>query len=263
MARLTAFARRLAALPLRARLALVAAVVLSGVAVLVLVVPGDDGGAGDDRADDPATTDGARETGDPDTTGEGGHGATSTTLRTGGIEVAAPEGWQPIPVPDLGFGIAVPPGWEAALLSPDGLATLSRSSPVVPDFVDNAHAAAATGGLVYAAGEEAGGTISDVVVRAAPQTDVADAAGLAAYAETLATEAGRADPQTEVVEGAAMPTVRLRFQAGGEGEVAEGTETFVLGPDGIVWSVTVTSDDAAIHVALAEGIAGTLTFATG
>lgn len=254
MARVTRFVRRLAALPLRARLALVAAIVLSVVAVLLLVVPGDDGGGGDDRAGDPEAT------GDPEA---GGHGVTSTTLRTGGIEVAAPEGWQPIPVPDLGFGIAVPPGWEAALLSPDGLATLARSSPAVPDFVDNAHAAAATGGLVYAAGEEAGGAISDVVVRAAPQTDVSDAAGLAAYAETLAADAGRADPQAEVVEGAAMPTVRLRFQAGAEGEVAEGTETFVLGPDGIVWSVTVTSDDAAVHAELADDIAGTLTFAAG
>lgn len=254
MARVTRFVRRLAALPLRARLALVAAVVLSVVAVLLLVVPGDGGGGGDDRAGDPEAT------GDPE---GGGHGVTSTTLRTGGIEVAAPEGWQAIPVPDLGFGIAVPPGWEAALLSPDGLATLARSSPVVPDFVDNAHAAAATGGLVYAAGEEAGGAISDVVVRAAPQTDVSDVAGLAAYAEALAADAGRTDPQAEVVEGAAMPRVRLRFQAGAEGEVAEGTETFVLGPDGIVWSVTVTSDDAAVHVELADDIAGTLTFAAG
>jgi hypothetical protein len=249
-------ARRVAALPLRARLALVAAVVLSVVVVLLLVVPGDGGEGGEDTAGDPGTA-------GTEATGDGGHGATSTTLNTGGIEVAAPEGWQPIPVPDLGFGIAVPPGWEAALLSPEGLATLARSSPVVPDFVDDAHAAAATGGLVYAAGEEAGGAISDVVVRAAPQTGVTDAAGLAAYAETLATEAGRADPQAEVVEGAALPTARLRFQVGAGGEVAEGTETFVLGPDGIVWSVTVTSDDAATHVDLAAAIAGTLTFASG
>src|SRR5690606_33382418 len=120
-------------------------------------VPGD-GGGDDDRA-------GAPDAGDAGATPEGGHGVTSTTLRTGGIEVATPEGWQPIPVPDLGFGIAVPPGWEAALLSPDGLATLARSSPVVPGFVDDAHAAASTGGLVYAAGEDAPGAVSDVVVR--------------------------------------------------------------------------------------------------
>ena len=254
MARLRRFARRLAGLPPRARLALVAAVVLSAVAVLLLVVPGDGGGGGDETAGDPGTAGG-------EATGDDGHGATSTTLKTGGIDVAAPGGWQPIPVPDLGFGIAVPPAWEAALLSPDGLATLARSSPVVPDFVDNAHAAASTGGLVYAAGEEAGGAISDVVVRAAPQTGVTDAAGLATYAETLGTEAGRADPQAEVVEGAERPTVRLRFQVGAEGEVAEGTETFVLGPDGIVWSVTVTSDDAAAHGDLATQISDTLTFA--
>ena len=185
----------------------------------------------------------------------------STTLNTGGIDVAAPDGWLAIPVPDLGFGLAVPPGWEASLLSPEGLATLASASPAVPGFVDSAHQAAASGGLVYAAGEDAAGGVSDVMVRGAPQSGVADAAGLAAYARDLAVRAGRADPQVEVVEGAARPTVRMRFQVGGGGETAEGTETLVLGPQGIVWEVIVTSDDAASHDDLATGITDTLTFA--
>jgi hypothetical protein len=185
----------------------------------------------------------------------------STTLNTGGIDVAAPDGWLAIPVPDLGFGLAVPPGWEASLLSPEGLATLASASPAVPGFVDSAHQAAASGGLVYAAGEDAAGGVSDVMVRGAPESGVADAAGLAAYARDLAVQAGRADPQVEVVEGATRPTVRMRFQVGGGGETAEGTETLVLGPQGIVWEVIVTSDDAASHDDLATGITDTLTFA--
>jgi hypothetical protein len=251
MALLSGWDRRLSALPLRARLALVAAVVLSVVAVLLLVVPGDGGdGEGDGGAGDAPAA--------------GGHGdpLTSTTLATGGIEVDAPEGWQAIPVPALRFGIAVPPGWEATVLSPEGLEALSSAAPAVEGFVESAHAAAASGGLLYAAGQDDEGLVSDVLVRAAPGTDVTDAAGLADYARDLASQAGRSAPEVEAVEGAALPTVRLRFAIGGEGgEEARGTETLVLAEDGIVWSVVVTSDDAAAHDDLATRLAGTLAFA--
>ena len=46
---------------------------------------------------------------------------TSTTLATGGIDVKAPSGWQKVPLPQLGFGLAVPPKWEALVLSDSGL----------------------------------------------------------------------------------------------------------------------------------------------
>ena len=55
----------------------------------------------------------------------------------------------------------------------------------------------------------------------------------------------------------------MRFQVGADGEVAEGTETLVLGPNGIVWSVTVTSDDPEIHDDLADSITATLTLSDG
>jgi hypothetical protein len=63
-----------------------------------------------------------------------------------------------------------------------------------------------------------------------------------------------------VADGAG-PTVRLRFRVGAGDEAAEGTETLVLGPDGIVWSVIVTSDDPAIHEQLVGQITDTLAFA--
>lgn len=244
--------RRLSTLPRRARLALglagaLAAALVVWAAWAALAAGGGSDGAAGDAAGEP----------DP--------AMPSTTLSTGGLEIDAPEGWQPIPVPDLGVGLAVPPGWEATLLSSQGLATLAEASPVVPDFVENAHAAASARGLIYAAGEDDSGGVSDVIVRAAPQTGVADAAGLEAYARSLAAGAGRTDPQIEVVDGATRPTVRLRFRVGGEGEgeVAEGTESLLLGPDGIVWSVVVTTDDAAIHDDLARSITRTLAFAPG
>src|SRR4029453_12281685 len=93
--------------------------------------------------------------GDDDATD--GASPTSTTIDTGGIEVSAPDGGTAIPVAGLGFGIAVPPGWEAAVLAPDVLESLERSSPQVPGFLDNAHAAAEAGAVFYGAGVAEGG----------------------------------------------------------------------------------------------------------
>ncbi len=237
--------RRVRALPGRAKVALGVALALIVVLVggTVAAVVGGDGG-------------------DPAGDAEGAASGTlpSTTLATGDLDLEVPEGWQPIPVPALGFGLAVPPGWEAVVLSPDGLATLAGSTPAIPGFVESATAAAGEGGLVYAAGQDATGRVSDVIVRAAPETGVTDVAGLEAYATTLANAAGRSDPQVEVVEGAAQPTVRLQFAVGTGDERAEGTETLVLGPNGLVWSVTVTSDDPALHDDLATSITDTLVF---
>jgi hypothetical protein len=189
--------------------------------------------------------------------------ATTTTVNSGGLDIAAPDGWTPIPVPDLGFGVAVPPGWEAVLLSPEGLATLAGSSPNVPGFVDMAHAAATQGGLVYAAGVDQAGGISDVVVRGAPAAGVTDTAGLESYARELAAGAGRPAQEITVVDGAPYPTVRMRFEIGAADAPtrAQGTETLVAGPNDVVWDVTVTSDDAATHDDLADQITGTLTLA--
>jgi hypothetical protein len=238
---------RLRALPGRAQVALVLAVVLfvGLLGALVWSLVDDDGGAA----------------GDADGAGAGGDlTLPSTTLATGGIDVRAPDGWQAIPVPSLRFGIGVPPGWESVVLSPDGLEALADAAPVVPDFVASAHAAAARGSVFYGAGVDAADRVSDVEVGAAPQTGVTDLAGLEAYADDLTTQPGRAGAEVAAVEGAERPTVRLRFQVGSGDEVAEGTETLVLGPDDIVWSVIVTSDDAAVHDELTQQITDTLTF---
>jgi hypothetical protein len=239
--------RRLRALPGRARAALALAVVLvvGGLGLLAWSLA-DDSGADDQ--------DGAGAGGDLT--------LPSTTVATGGIDVPAPEGWQAVPVPSLRFGIAVPPGWESVVLSSAGLEALADAAPVVPDFVASAHAAAARGSVFYAAGVDAEDRVSDVEVGAAPQTGVTDLAGLEAYAEGLTAQPGRAGAEVEAVADAERPTVRMRFQVGAGDESAEGTETLVLGPDDIVWSVTVTSDDAAIHDELTQQITDTLVFAS-
>lgn len=244
MARLSGAAARLRALPGRARAALGLAVALivglMAWAAVAAAGRGDDGGEA-----------------------AGTSTSSSTTLATGQLDLRPPEGWQPIPVPALGVGLAVPPAWEAVLLSPEGLATLTRSDPAVPGFADSARAAAAQGGIIYAAGVDRDGQVSDVVVRAAPRSGVTDEADLEAYARALAAAAGRSDPAIEVVDDAERPTVRLSFRAGAAGESAEGTDTLVLGPAGIVWSVTVTSDDTARHDGLVTSITDTLVLAEG
>jgi hypothetical protein len=214
--------------------------------------------------------------------------ATSTTMATGGIDVPAPVGWTAIPVASLGFGVAVPPGWEATVLSQEVLEGLERASPQVPGFLDLAHAAAESGAVFYAAGEDDAGRVADLKVRAAPGAGVGDVAQLEDYARQLASSAGLEDAAIERVEGAERPTVRMRYrvarapappgdggdEAGSEAgstttstgagpATAEGTETLVAGPDDIVWSVIVTSEDPASHDDLAARLTDTLAFPSG
>ena len=187
----------------------------------------------------------------------------STTIDSGGIDVSAPDGWTAIPVASLGFGIAVPPGWEATILAPEVLESLERSSPKVPGFLDNAHAAAETGAVFYAAGVDAAGGVADVKVRAVPGAGISTVEQLEDFGRDLSSSAGLGDVPIEVVGDAERPTVRMDYGlgAGGGSAEARGTETLVAGPDDIVWSVIVTSEDPATHAALAEQIAGTLAFA--
>jgi hypothetical protein len=190
----------------------------------------------------------------------------TTTVDDGGIEVAAPEGWQEVPVPQMGFGLAIPPGWEATILAPEVLASLERSTPAVPGFIDAAHAAASSGSVFYGAGADDRDRVTDLKVRAAPETGVTDVAGLEEYARGLAADAGLAEPEIEAVEGAERPTVRMGFTSeaesdGGEAVPVTGTETLTLGDRGVVWSVIVTSEVPELERELAPKITDTFTLA--
>lgn len=197
---------------------------------------------------------------------------TSTTLATGGIDVDAPDDWQAIPLPQLGFGIALPSEWEALVLSEQGLETVSQADPLVPGFAEAAHAAALGGSVFYAAGVDREDRVTDLKVRASPETGITDAAGLEAYARELATEAGLSDATFTVVDGADRPTVDVRFQTEAERPnpddpdaapttiTVEGTERLVLSPADVVYSLIVTSEDAAGHDALADAVFATLAF---
>jgi hypothetical protein len=197
---------------------------------------------------------------------------TSTTLATGGMDVDAPDGWRAIPLPQLGFGLALPSEWEALVLSDEGLSSVSQATPLVPGFADAAHAAAATGSVFYAAGVDADDRVTDLKVRAAPTTGVTDAPGLQTYAQELLTEAGITDATVETVEGTDHPTVQVRYQTEAERPnpddpeaaptkiTVEGTEHLVLSPRGVVYSLIVTSEVAEGHDSFAEAVFSTLTF---
>lgn len=223
--------------------AILAIALVGGLVAAIVGAIGGDGG-GDDTGD-----------------GADGESLPSTTVDSGGIDVSAPDGWTAIPVASLGFGIAVPPGWEATVLAPEVLESLERSSPAVPGFLDNAHAAAEAGAVFYAAGVDSAGRVADVKVRAVPGAGISTIEQLQEFGRQLSRSSGLVDVPVDVV-GADRPTVRMQYGLGAAGgsAAARGTETLVAGPDDIVWSVIVTSEDAATHEALADEIAGTLAF---
>jgi hypothetical protein len=190
---------------------------------------------------------------------------TPTSMETGGIEVAAPDGWLSIPLPMFGFGLAVPPGWEATRLDEEALSSIGQADPLVPDFAAAAHNAYTNGSVFYAAGVDQQQRVSDLKVGADLTAGVKDAAGLEAYAQQLA--AALADPHVEVVEGAANPTVDIRFRGQGTGSAGEvtveGTQRLVLSPRGIVFSLIMTSEDPATHDDVAGQLFGTFTLGEG
>ena len=204
----------------------------------------------------------------------GGSAATSTTLEDGGIEITAPNGWREVPLPALGFGLALPEEWEALVLSEQGLKTVTQADPAVPGFADAAHATAAAGGVFYAAGVEANDRVTDLKVRAAPGTGVATAAALYNYAGTLATDAGLVEPSIRTLTDAARPTVMVRYSTDVERVdpddpdadpttvTVEGSELLVVAPSGVIYSFIVTSENADGHDAFAERVFDTVTFST-
>jgi hypothetical protein len=198
--------------------------------------------------------------------------STSTTLDTGDLDISAPNGWREVPLPALGFGLAIPEAWEAVVLSEEGLDALKRADPTVPGFADAARATAAGGGVFYAAGVEANDRVTDLKVRAAPDTGVTTVAALYTYAQTLATESGLVEPSIRAKTDAARPTVVVRYSSEVERTdpddpeaepttvTVEGSEQLVVAPNGVVYSVIVTSENPDGHDAFADRVFDTLTF---
>lgn len=119
------------------------------VAALVLVL-----GACSDDDDSSDATDDTTEISPP----------TTQAPKTGGLDIPDIPRTFSVPVPSLGFGIAVPEDWQATLLSEEALSRLGAADLSRPGFVDAAHTVARTGAVFYAAGVGEEGSVAELKI---------------------------------------------------------------------------------------------------
>ena len=182
---------------------------------------------------------------------------------TGGIDVPDIPGTSAAPVPALGFGIAIPDGWQAVVLTDDALRRLEGADLARPSFLDAARKQAATGAVFYAAGVDDQERVAELKIDV--QDDAAtDPAAIEAAARTV-VDSGQVE-QAEVVaapgdDGRLRVDYRVTLPAAeGDGTIeAYGSQLFV--PDGDrLWSFIVTSEDEATQNALLDIFGSSITF---
>lgn len=208
-------------------------------------------GCGDDGTSAPEAT-GPRPTSGLDHT-------SPSTADLGGLPLEVPDGFVPIPVADAGFGLAVPEGFQVTLLTPEALDRIEGLGVSDEGFLAAARTAARTGAILYGAGIEPDGAVTDVKLDV-QFVDDPDAALL-----TLTDEIGR-NPDladVEVSADAEAGEVRIRFTTEGPGASrAQGTQFLYRAPDA-VWSLIVTSEDDATHDLVADAIGDSFVLADG
>lgn len=180
--------------------------------------------------------------------------ATSTTRTqdTGGIDVPEVPGTFAAAVPALGFGIAVPEGWQATVLTEESLGRLADADLAQPSFLDAATSVASTGAVFYAAGIDEDGAVAELKVDVQDDADTSPLA-IRALAQSVA-DSGQVD-DVEIVADPDDDRVRVDYRVvlpsaedGGTIDVL-GSQLFV--PDGDrLWSFIVTSEDEATQTAL-------------
>lgn len=178
---------------------------------------------------------------------------TSQEPATGGLDIPDLPGTYPAPLPSIGFGIAVPEGWQATVLTPDALERLEGAALAEPSFFEAAETVAASGAVFYAAGSDDEGRVGELKIDVQDDADTS-AAAVAALAASVA-ESGEVDDAVVVddLEGGRV-RVDYRIPAPPEGHGGEAIETFgsqLFVPDGDrLWSVIVTSEDQQSQDAL-------------
>jgi len=185
---------------------------------------------------------------------------TSTSIDLGGLALEVPEGFFAVPVPASGFGLALPDGFEASLLTPDAVGVLETAEVADDGFVSAALVASESGALFYAAGLTPDGAVTDVKLDVQP-TDDPDALVLEVV-EAVQRQTDLADISVGIDAEAGI--ARIRFTAPGpEGstERAQGTQFVYRAPDA-VWSMIITSEDTQNHDLVADAIGATFVLAT-
>lgn len=175
----------------------------------------------------------------------------SPEVEAGGIEVPEIPGTYAAPVPSLGFGIAVPEGWNATLLSDEALERVAEADLVEPFFLDAARTVAAGGAVFYAAGIDDEGRVAEIKVDVQDDADT-DPAAVRTAAEAAVAAAGGTDVSTvEGDAGRVRVDFRLAQASADDGEPIEAYASQLFVPDDDrLWSIIVTSEDAGTQDAV-------------
>ncbi len=217
-----------------------------GVAAALLLVlssacSSDDGGTEQSASTQPADT-------SPDSTV-----STTTTqpVETGGIDVPKIPGTYPAAVPSLGFGVAIPDGWQATLLSDDALSRLEGANLAEPFFLDSARQVAATGAVFYAAGIDDQSRVAELKIDVQEGADT-DIAALRQLADQVAANEALGDTQVVDLEnGRIRVDYRVTLTSADDGEPIEAYGSQIFVPDGSrLWAIIVTAEDQDTQDAL-------------
>lgn len=175
----------------------------------------------------------------------------SPDAEAGDIEVPEIPGTFAAPVPSLGFGVAVPLGWNATLLSEAALDRLADADLQETFFLEAARNVAASGAVFYAAGIDDEGRVAEIKIDVQDEADT-DPDAVRTAAEAAATSAGGTD--VNVVEGdggRVRVDFRLELPAADDGEVIDAHASQLFVPDGDrLWSIIVTSETASTQDAV-------------
>lgn len=189
--------------------------------------------------------------------------ASTTPADTGGIEVPDVPGTFPAAVPSLGFGIAVPEGWQATLLTEEALERIEQADLARPSFVAAARQISATGAVFYAAGIDDRGRVSELKIDVQDDVDtspdaIRDLAG-------SVTESGQVTDGVVVEDDPDDDRVRVDYRialpSADDGETVEalGSQIFVADGDRL-WSIIITSEDTRTQTALLQIFDASITF---
>lgn len=170
---------------------------------------------------------------------------------TGGLEVPELPNTYAAPIPSLGFGVAVPEGWQSVVLSEEGLARIEDAVLADDAFAEAAFRVAAAGAIFYAAGVDQQGRVDSLEVQVIDVDDQGDIEALAAQiAESPTFE------EVEVVGDAER--VEFAYTAPNlddEDQEIDVAGAVVLVPELArerVWLLTITTESSTSRDALVE-----------
>ena len=179
---------------------------------------------------------------------------TTQAPESGDIDVPEVPDTFPVAVPSLGFGVAVPEGWQATLLSEEALERLDGARLAQPFFLEAARNAASTGAILYAAGIDRAGQVADLKVDVQVDADTSPEALADLVDAVLADPTVRdAVVDEDRSDGWARIDFEVELPAADDGALIEARATQLFVPDGDrLWSLVVTSEDPATQQALLE-----------